>query len=157
MPPGLAPERRRCTSIPRPARCSSVCGHHPPLLRRSHPEQRMDPRRDPDNATSWDTFFANRRDMELARYKGDGPPPVDNNEAGRRLRWGSQTLEGVMNHILAGDYPRLRYPHFQVSKKGGNNGGDFITRTPYPPAAGGARGGTGVEGVAGVGHGRQRF
>jgi hypothetical protein len=71
--------------------------------------------------------------MELARYEGDGPPPVDNNEAGRRLWWGSRTLEGVMNHILAGDYPRLRYPHFQHPKRGGSDGGGFVTQTPYPP------------------------
>jgi hypothetical protein len=76
------------------------------------PEQRMDPHWDPDNTTIWDAFFADRRDMELARYEGDGPPPVDNNEAGWWLWWGSLTLEGVMHHILADDYPRLRYPHF---------------------------------------------
>jgi hypothetical protein len=31
---------------------------------------------------------------------------------------GQSTLEGVMNHILASDYPRLRYPHFQPPKMG---------------------------------------
>jgi hypothetical protein len=45
------------------------------------PGQRMDPCWDPDNAATWDTF-ANRWEMELARYEGGGPPPVDNNEAG---------------------------------------------------------------------------
>jgi hypothetical protein len=32
---------------------------------------------------------------------------MDNNEASRRLWWASGTFEGVMNHILEGDYPRL--------------------------------------------------
>jgi hypothetical protein len=67
----------------------------------------MDPRWDPDNAATWDAMFANRHEMKLARYEWDGPPPVDNNEAGQRLRWGSWTLEGVMNHIFAGEYPFL--------------------------------------------------
>jgi hypothetical protein len=102
------------------------------------PEQRMDPCWDPGNATTWDAFLANGRDMELARYEGDGPPPVDNNEAGLRLWWGSRTLEGVMNHILAGEYPLLRYPHFQPPKNG-SDGGDFVTRTPYPPPQLGSR------------------
>ena len=51
--------------------------------------------------------------LGLARYEGDGPPPSNYNEAGRRLWWGGRTLQGVMNYITAGDNPRLRYPHFQ--------------------------------------------
>lgn len=97
------------------------------------PEQRMDPRWDLDNTATWDAFFFNRWERELARYEGDGPPPVDNNEAGRRLWWGGRTLEGVMNHILAGDYPRLRYPHFQPPNKGGSGRGGFAIRAPSPP------------------------
>jgi hypothetical protein len=72
--------------------------------------------------------------MELARYEGDGPPPVDNNKAGRLLWWGSRTLEGVMNHILAGNYPRMRYPHFQPPKKGGSERGGFVIWTTHPPS-----------------------
>jgi hypothetical protein len=45
-------------------------------------EQRIDRRWDPHNVATWDAFFANRWEMELARYEGGGPPPVDNNEAG---------------------------------------------------------------------------
>jgi hypothetical protein len=98
------------------------------------PEQCMDPRWDPENPSTWDAFFANRPDMEIARYEGDGPPPVDNNEADRRLWWGSRTLEGVMNHVLAADYPRQRYPHFQPLKKGDNERGRFVIRALSPPS-----------------------
>ena len=52
-------------------------------------EQRMDPHSDPDNLDTWNAFFANRRERELARYEGDGPPPVNHNEAGRRV-WRSE-------------------------------------------------------------------
>lgn len=103
------------------------------------PEQRMDPRWDLDNTATWDAFFFNRWERELARYEGDGPPPVDNNEAGRRLWWGGRTLEGVMNHILAGDYPRLRYPHFQPPNKGGSGRGGFAIRAPEFPGQGCSR------------------
>jgi hypothetical protein len=81
------------------------------------PEQRMDANWDPDNAATWNAFFANR---QLARYEGDGPPPVNYNEEGHRLWWGGRTLDGAMDHISAGDYPRLRYPHFQPKKAGGH-------------------------------------
>ncbi|KAK1610794.1 hypothetical protein QYE76_034467 [Lolium multiflorum] len=94
-------------------------------------EQLMDRRWDPDYATTWDAFFANRHDMELARYEGDGPPPVDNNEVGRRLWWGSRTFEGVMNHILAGENP----PHVFFDSASVNvraYRGDPISSAPPP-------------------------
>ena len=72
----------------------------------------MDRRWDPDVEATWDAFFDNRRQRELAKFEGDGPPPVNNNEAGRRLWWGGRDLTAVMEYIAAGDYPRLRYPHF---------------------------------------------
>lgn len=77
------------------------------------PEQRMDPRWDPDYRPTWDAFFINRRERALARYEEDGPPPSNFNEAGRRLWWRGRTLQSVMDYITAGDNPRLRYPHFQ--------------------------------------------
>lgn len=48
----------------------------------------MDRRWDPDIEETWDAFFENRCLRELTRYEGNGPPPVDNNEASRRLWWG---------------------------------------------------------------------
>jgi hypothetical protein len=74
------------------------------------PEQRRDPRWNPDYRPTWDAFFINRRERALALYEGDGPPPSNFNEAGRRLWWGGRTLQGVMNYITRGDNPRLRYP-----------------------------------------------
>jgi hypothetical protein len=70
----------------------------------------MDPYWDPDNNVTSDAFFANRRESELAKNEGDGLPPVNNNEAGRRLWWGGRILESVMDHMMEGDYPLLRYP-----------------------------------------------
>ena len=80
-------------------------------------EQRMDRRWDPDVDATWDAFFDNRRQRELAKFEGDGPPPVNNNEAGRRLWWGGRDLAAVMEYIAAEDHPRLRYPHFQPQQR----------------------------------------
>ena len=77
------------------------------------PEQRMDPRWGPNYYPTWDAFFINRRESALARYEGDGPPPSNFNEAGRRLWWRGRTLQSVVNYITAGDFPRLLYPQFQ--------------------------------------------
>jgi hypothetical protein len=38
-----------------------------------------------------------------------------------------------MNHILAGDYPHLRYPHFQPPKKAGSERGGFVIPSPPQP------------------------
>jgi hypothetical protein len=35
----------------------------------------MDPGWDPDNAATWDTFFANHREMEVADTRGIGHLP----------------------------------------------------------------------------------
>jgi hypothetical protein len=83
----------------------------------------MYPHWDPDNNVTWDAFFANRQESELAGYEGDGPPPVNNNEGGRRLWWGFRTLESVMGHIMADDYPRMRH-----LKNGGNGRGGVAIR-----------------------------
>lgn len=76
-------------------------------------QQRTAPYWDPNNTTTWDLFFTERRHSELGRYEGTGPPPLDNNEAGRRLWWSGRTLADVMEHIKEGDFPRLRYPHIE--------------------------------------------
>ena len=52
-----------------------------------------------DNYDTWNAFFANRRERELARYDGEGPPLVNHNEAGRRLWWANRTIIGVMRYI----------------------------------------------------------
>lgn len=96
-------------------------------------EQRMDLRWDPDNTATWDTFFVGRRERELARYGGDGPPPESNNEAGRRLWWTGRTLAGVVRYILAGDHPRLRYPRSQETNSGDSESSTAATRGPLPP------------------------
>jgi len=80
------------------------------------PEQRRDPRWNPDYRPTWDAFFINRRERALARHEEDGPPPSNFNEAGRRLWWGGRTLQGVMAYITAGNNPRLRYPHIQSTR-----------------------------------------
>lgn len=99
-------------------------------------EQRMDPRWDPDNTATWDAFFAGRRERELARYEGDGPPPSDNNKAGRRLWWRGRTLGGVLEYILAGDHPRLRYPCSHATNREylAQRAAIYASLTPQPPA-----------------------
>lgn len=92
-------------------------------------EQRMDPRWDPDNTATWDAFFAGRRERELARYEGNGPPPANNNEIGRSLWWDGRTLASVIRYILADDHPRLRYPRSHAT----NNINIVATRDPSPP------------------------
>ena len=89
------------------ARRSAITHHYYAELT---PEQRMHTGWHPDNNRTWDAFFINRRERELARHVGDGPPPVNNDEEGRRLWWSGRTLASVMEYITAGDYPRLRYP-----------------------------------------------
>lgn len=81
------------------------------------PQQRRDPHWDLDNTVTWDAFFSNRRERDLVRFEGDGPPPVNSNEAGRRLWWGGRRLVAVLRHIEAGDNPRLRYPHFNPAHR----------------------------------------
>ena len=100
------------------------------------PEQRMDPQWDPDNYDTWNAFFANRRERELARYEGDGPPPVNHNEAGRRLWWANRTIIGVMRYIAGGDHPRLRCPRVHPPQAPHCPGGSGIVfqETPLPPA-----------------------
>ena len=100
----------------------------------------MDPHWDPDNLDTWNAFFANRQERELARYEGDGPPPVNHNEAGRRLWWANRTIAGVMRYIAMGDHPRLRYPHFHQPHSHKNGGGGeglgrtrVVIREPPPP------------------------
>jgi hypothetical protein len=58
-----------------------------------------------------DEFFWQRRDIELARYLGNGPPPTRNNAIGRRLWWSipGRTLANVMYHITEED-EHLPYP-----------------------------------------------
>jgi hypothetical protein len=77
------------------------------------PEQRMNPRWHPDNQQTWDAFFINQRERALARYQEDGLPPGNFHEADRRLWWGGRTLQSIMDYIMSGDIPRLRYPDYQ--------------------------------------------
>src|SRR3954465_4036745 len=100
------------------------------------PEQRMDPQWDPDNYDTWNAFFANRRERDPARYEGDGPPPVNHNEAGRRLWWANRTIIGVMRYIAGGDHPRLQYPQPPLRQKKGGGGeghGCINVFIPEPP------------------------
>jgi hypothetical protein len=92
----------------------------------------MDPYWDLDNNVTSDAFFAKWRESELAMNEGDGLPPMNNNEAGRWLWRGGRILESAMDHIMEGDYPRLRYPHFQPMNGGSCRGGTAI-REHSPP------------------------
>jgi hypothetical protein len=55
------------------------------------------------------TFFTNRRNHELARYEGNGPPPANKNTAGQKMWWSvpGRTLAFVLDHIAMGNNPRL--------------------------------------------------
>jgi hypothetical protein len=76
------------------------------------PEERNDPLWDPDNVDHWTVFFTERRLMELAHYKGNGPSPPNKNAAARKVWWGveGRTLPVVLDHIAAGNHPRLIMP-----------------------------------------------
>jgi hypothetical protein len=51
-------------------------------------EERADPIWDPDKEDQWTAFFTNRRNHELAQYKGNDPSPANENATVRKLWWG---------------------------------------------------------------------
>jgi hypothetical protein len=69
-------------------------------------EERNDPVWDPDNEAQWTAFFTERRNHELVRYEGNGPPLANRNAAVWKLWWGipGRTLAFVLDH------PRLTMP-----------------------------------------------
>jgi hypothetical protein len=75
-------------------------------------EERNDPLWDPNNKDQWTAFFTERRNQELVHYEGNGPQPANKNAAAWKLWWGvpGRTLTWVLDHIAAGNYPRLTIP-----------------------------------------------
>jgi hypothetical protein len=60
-------------------------------------------------------FFPKRRLTELAHYEGNGPPSPNKNAATRKVWWSveGRTLPAVLDHITAGNHPRLTMPQRQ--------------------------------------------
>jgi hypothetical protein len=94
------------------ARQAAVHQHYYEVLT---PKERNDPLWDPDNMDHWTAFFTERRLAELAHYEGNGPLPPNKNAATRKVWWGIEgcTLPAVLDHIVAGNHPRLTMPQRQ--------------------------------------------
>jgi hypothetical protein len=94
------------------ARQASVHRHYYEVLTL---EERNNPLWDPDNVDHWTTFFTERRLAELAHYEGNDPPPPNKNANARKVWWGveGRTLPAVLDHIAAGNHPRLTMPQRQ--------------------------------------------
>jgi hypothetical protein len=95
-----------------PARQAAVHRHYYEVLTL---EECKDPLWDPDNVDQWTTFFTERRLAELVHYEGNSPLPPNMNAAARKPWWGVEghTLPAVLDHIAAGNHPRLTMPQRQ--------------------------------------------
>jgi hypothetical protein len=108
------------------------------------PEERNNPLWDPDNEDHWTAFFTERRLAELAHCDGNGPLPLNKNATARKVWWGieGRTLPFVLDHITAGNYPRLTMPqrqHWLPRRMDGpmSSSSRSPSSTPRTPGSGG--------------------